>query len=102
MNDDASWAEAMPRMTPSGVLTNDVHFGWREGHVRWPIPMGWQDITACETDWPELKRFGGPYEQVFGIEHNGTVSVSKHGHFMSRSTNDVIIVDNEIKKGVVQ
>ena len=50
----------------------------------------------------ELKRFGGPYEQVFGIEPNGTVSVSKHGHFMSRSTNDVIIVDNEIKKGAAQ
>lgn len=102
MSDDASWAEAMPRMTPSGTLTNDVQFGWREGHIRWPIPMGLQDRAACETDWPELKRFGGPYEQVFGIEPNGTVSVSKHGHIMSRSTNDVIAVDNEIKKGSMQ
>ncbi len=40
----------LPRMTPDGVLTNDVKFGWAYGTLTWPIPYGWNEgITSRDA-----------------------------------------------------
>ena len=33
----------LPRVTPNGVLTNDLNFGWTYGTLTWAIPYGWNE-----------------------------------------------------------
>ena len=39
--DIAAIESLLPRVTPDGILTNDLHFGWMDGRIEWEIPLGW-------------------------------------------------------------
>ena len=76
---------------------------WSAGRLVWDIPIGWfrmmaEDdqmhvISDCEYEvrFDENSRpllIGGKidaYKQIFTITEDGTASVEKHGHTMSRS-----------------
>lgn len=40
---------ALPRVTPDGVLTNDLNFGWTYGTLTWAIPYGWNEGITNHT-----------------------------------------------------
>lgn len=84
---------------------------WSAGRLEWDIPIGWfrlslEDdamhvISDCEY---EIRRndktrpflIGGrmdAYKQVFSISEDGTASIEKHGHTMSRSRNCRVLLD---------
>jgi hypothetical protein len=84
---------------------------WSAGRLEWDIPIGWfrlsleEDamhvISDCEY---EIRRddktrpflIGGrmdAYKQVFSISEDGTASIEKHGHTMSRSRNCHVMLD---------
>ena len=78
-------------------MNDRIGYGWSEGSITWPIPMGWQSRDACETDLPELKRMANSYHQVFHMTPEGTASVEKHGCKASRGTNDVIWLERRME-----
>jgi hypothetical protein len=57
---------------------------WSSGGFMWNIPARWRvgddGKTNSMTGW----------NQVFSIDGNGTVSIQKFGHGVTRTTNDVI------------
>ncbi len=84
---------------------------WSAGRLEWDIPIGWfrlsldddamHVISDCEY---EIRRndktrpflIGGrmdAYKQVFSISEDGTASIEKHGHTMSRSRNCRVLLD---------
>ena len=76
---------------------------WSEGRLEWDIPIGWfrqwsdDDMMHNIDDYEYEVHFetstrpfiiGGSidaYQQIFTISDDGTASVKKHGHTMSRS-----------------
>ena len=86
---------------------------WSAGRLEWDIPIGWfrmldEDdvmhvIDNCEyemrndtTTRPFL--VGGridAYKQIFTISEDGTASVEKHGHTMSRRRNCHVLLDGK-------
>ena len=40
---------ALPRVTPDGILTNDLRFGWAYGTLTWAIPYGWNEGITNRT-----------------------------------------------------
>lgn len=59
---------------------------WTDGHFSWPIPGGWRVIGNTPTNnlpWSD---------QDFTINSNGTVTLLKFGHGVTRATNDVYTV----------
>ena len=87
--DEATMGDDLPPMTPSGVLTNDVSFGWKDGSIEWSIPLGWNE-HGTEGETAPLKTSAVPETQTFIITPNGTLTVIKAGYFVSRGTNTQI------------
>lgn len=76
---------------------------WSAGRLEWDIPIGWfrqwsdDDMSHIIDDYEYEVHFetsarpfiigGGidAYRQIFTISDDGTASVEKHGHSMSRS-----------------
>ena len=93
--------------------TDSVHMAkkmppWYNGSLTWKIPIGWRPAwNGSGTSWPvgveplEDFRCGRAivadsedlYCQVFGMESDGTASISKFGHVIVRGTNGVIRID---------
>ena len=81
---------------------------WSDGEMAWNIPIGWRE--PCENgDWPRgvlhyvFQRLGSTvikpqdkYKQIYTLNSQGETGVSKHGHSIVRTTNDVIRLDGEI------
>jgi len=65
---------------------------WSAGGLTWPIPNWWR-IGAGQGP-------GGPTnnwirtDQSFSIDANGTMTVQKYGHTVTRGTNNVYSVVN--------
>ena len=59
---------------------------WAAGSFTWPVPVVWR-IGSGPTN--NLTRT----DQTFSITTNGTVSVQKFGHSVTRGTNGVVIVN---------
>ena len=87
--DEATMGDELPPMTPSGVLTNDISFGWKDGSIEWSIPLGWNE-HGTEGETAPLKTNAVPETQTFIITSNGTLTVIKAGYFVSRGTNTQI------------
>ena len=60
--------------------------GWSAGQITWRIPTAWgyrddDDAPYCP------KEFGEPYYQIFTMNENGVLRVSKLGFWVERSPN---------------
>jgi hypothetical protein len=87
--DEASLGLNLKRMTPDGVLTNDVSFGWQEGMIIWSIPLGWNEHNTSGDDLP-ARTNAVPEQQKFVVQPDGTVAVVKAGWYVIRGTNTQI------------
>ena len=63
--------------------------------MTWNIPIGWSYGETTNGD-PE-KNFPVQYLSAWTMDAEGTVSKSKHGHSVSRTTNDVVRLDGVIQ-----
>jgi hypothetical protein len=73
-NDAASW---YPASQP-----------WSNGTLTWPIPNAWRVVSSSITN--SL----GRYDQNFSIESDGTFTIQKYGHTVTRNTNNVYTTVN--------
>ena len=71
---------------------------WSWGIMTWDIPIGWTYANPDEGD-PQEKNFPVQYLSTWTLEADGSMSKSKHGHTVSRTTNDVIRLDGVIVNG---
>ena len=78
---------------------------WSDGEMTWKIPIQWFERLESSLSWPDGMVFsdgkfvGGSevaHLQVFNMTECGTARVSKHGHWISRTTNDVIRLDGRV------
>ena len=78
---------------------------WSNGVMTWNIPIQWYQRLDASESWTrgfvhaDGRLIGGSesaYRQVFEITANGTITVSKHQHYVERTTNDVIRLDGTI------
>ena len=81
---------------------------WSDGEMAWNIPIGWRE--PCENgDWPRgvlhcaFRGLGltvikpqDKYKQTYTLNSQGESGVSKHGHSIVRTTNDVIRLDGVV------
>ena len=88
---------------------------WSAGRLVWNIPIGWvrmrfdgddrhgvreaeHEINADNDNLSRILLIGGKqdaYQQIFSISDDGTASIEKHGHTMSRGRFCRIIVDGK-------
>ena len=86
LEDEAAMMDDLPPMAPDGTLTNDVSLGWCDGAIIWTIPLGWNERgTLGETD--PIGTNAVPERQAFVITQDGTLTVEKARHCVSRGTN---------------
>ena len=73
--------------------------------MTWKIPIQWFERLESSLSWldgmvfSDGKLVGGSevaYLQVFNMTECGTARVSKHGHWASRTTNDMIRLDGRV------
>ena len=93
------------RWTIDNAFANVRYPPWSDGVMRWKIPVAWYQRFADEQySWPRnsletLRRriaASESYLQIFTMTENGTVTISKFDHGISRTTNDVIRLDGVI------
>ena len=94
MYDKAEMGERLPRMTPSGEITENWSYGWIVGSMNWLIPVGWNETGSSETDVP-VKRFA-VYWQRFRMTPEGTLEVEKLGQTVQRNTNSVVRINGNV------
>lgn len=91
--DNAAMTNSLPRMTPDGVLTNDVQFSWRYGSIVWQVPIGWGE----EEDDPNFGELvdslatGETQEMV--IFSDGKFGVRKFRHMVTREVDGTVYLD---------
>ena len=73
-----------------------------DGQLQWNIPIQWYQRLEASGSWPrgfihaDGRLIGGAedaYLQEFNMTSEGTVKVTKHEHWVDRTTNDVIRLD---------
>ena len=95
--DEASIESLIPRITPDGILTNDLSFGWIDGRVEWDIPMGWGEENSVIGDNP-YKKFAEDTKAEMRIFSSGQSGVRKFQHQVTRYIDGRIFLDmKEIK-----
>lgn len=76
---------------------------FEDGVLIWAIPHAWRQGTPDLQPWnnksPLAKEFPQGYLQTFGIDTHGTVTISKHGWSVSRTTNNCVRVNGNIVYG---
>ena len=94
--DHACITSNIPRITPGGVLTNDTQFGWEHGEIFWEVPSGWGELGSVAFDPPvELLPESATHRAI--LFDDGTCGVRKFHHQVTRTTNDVVVLDGEVK-----
>ena len=96
-----------------------AYANWSEGRMEWNVPIGWLRMTEIEQNSynPEMRLAAVPdyeqcanaesrpllidgrvaaYKQVFSIGSDGTFTIEKHGHRLSRNLSCVITLDGEV------
>ena len=71
---------------------------WQAGMIEWDIPIGWNERNTAGNMTP-VKQVTVVYHQNFAITSDGSLSVAKLGHVVTRTTNDVIMLNGTIVKG---
>ena len=69
---------------------------WTMGAMSWDIPIGWNEKRTPRLDPPAGMLPDNDVAQNTFITVDGTVTVSKFGHWVSRGTNDCRIVDGVV------
>ena len=98
------WNHVKPgnRWTIDNAAANIRNPPWSEGVMSWKIPVAWyKRFNDEQYSWPrnsfESVRCRIPasesYRQVFTMSETGTMTITKFGHTISRTTNDVIHLD---------
>ena len=85
---DGSWTHDKAQM-PHGCPPADGPEAWPPGRLTWDIPIGWGD--ALHTLKGRIRP--NPTHQVYEIQSDGTLSVSKFGHVIERQTNNCVRID---------
>jgi hypothetical protein len=86
----------LPLEKPNGDMTYDLTEGaWSNGELVWHIRWGWYERNAEKGDVP-VKTMFVRYDQTFRVDPEGTLSVLKFGHIVSRGTNNVIRLNGNI------
>jgi hypothetical protein len=99
--DHAWFAPELPRELPNGVMTFDLSYGtWTNGTMVWNISWGWNEKNTPKGD-PPVKSITTPYNQTFTFTEDGTLTVSKFQHSVSRGTNGVIRLNGNTVQGVI-
>ena len=94
--DQAMMGDRLPLEKPNGDMTDDLTEGmWSNGELVWYIRWGWRERNAEAEDEP-VKSMSVRYDQTFRIDQEGTLSVLKFGHIVSRGTNDAIRLNGTI------
>ena len=94
--DHACITSNIPRITPGGVLTNDTQFGWDHGEIFWEVPSGWGELGSVAFDPPvDLLPESATHRAI--LFDDGTCGVRKFHHQVTRTTNDVVVLDGEVK-----
>ena len=71
---------------------------WDSGVMSWNVPIGWGYTDTADGVPPE-KNFPIQYYSVWTMSPDGTITKSKHGHIISKSTNGVIRLDGVMVNG---
>ena len=88
--DRAECANALPRMILPDYPGESI-FGWYYGYMCWEVPYGWRsknppgNVSLSGT-------FAEDVKHEVTIDANGTVGIFKLGCWVSRSTNDFVMV----------
>ena len=90
--DTAAISNALPRITPGGVLTNGVQFGWCDGELLWATPMGWGERNSVDYDEPEGEFAENETQQMI-IFSDGKCGVRKYRHMVTREIDGKIFLD---------
>ena len=77
---------------------------WSNGVLVWDIPIAWNYRFDDVLSWPRnhysstCKKIGldSFFQQIYGIDGAGSVTIEKFDHISERNTNDVVTVDYEI------
>ena len=69
---------------------------WSFGAMSWDIPIGWNERGSARLTPPAGVLLGNDVQQNVVITVDGTVTVSKFGHWASRGTNECLIVDGVV------
>ena len=90
--DYAAISNSLPRMTSSGVLTNDVQFGWQYGTIVWQVPIGWGEENSSGYD-EEVGLFPTTETQQMVIFPDGKCGVRKFRHMVTREIDGTVNLD---------
>jgi hypothetical protein len=90
--DEAAIESSIPRITPDGILTDNISFGWIDGRVDWDIPMGWGEEKSVIGDNP-YKKFAEDTKAEMRIFSSGQSGVRKFQHQVTRYIDGRIFLD---------
>ena len=91
--DNAAMTNSLPRMTPDGVLTNDVQFGWRYGSIVWQVPIGWGEEEEDPNFGELLDCLTTGETQEMVIFSDGKFGVRKFRHMVTREVDGTVNLD---------
>ncbi|MBO7683317.1 MAG: hypothetical protein J6T51_01150 [Kiritimatiellae bacterium] len=91
--DNAAMTNSLPRMTPDGVLTNDVQFSWRYGSIVWQVPIGWGEGDDDPNFGELLDCLMTGETQEMVIFSDGKFGVRKFRHMVTREVDGTVHLD---------
>jgi hypothetical protein len=92
--DLAAYTESIPKVYLTGLDGEDF-LGWYYGYLSWHIPYGWRSSKPNGSTVLPYKHFAQDTRQELTLESNGTLTISKLNCWVSRSTNEVIMIYGE-------
>ena len=92
--DLAAYTESIPKVYLTGLDEEDI-LGWYYGYLSWHIPYGWRSSKPNGSAVLPYKHFAQDTRQELTLESNGTLTISKLNCWVSRSTNEVIMIYGE-------
>jgi hypothetical protein len=98
---DRAWMGArLPLEKPNGEITYNLTEGsWDRGIMVWNIRWGWGELNSKRGDVP-VKVMSIRYDQEFEMDQFGTLTVTKFGNVVTRGTNNVIRLNDNIVVGI--
>ena len=93
--DEATYTQSIPKSYLTGLNGGPV-LGWYDGYLSWDVPYGW-NVTNTTGTASEFGQFATDTQQEFLIDAEGTVTIMKLNSWISRSTNDVIMLYGDIR-----
>ena len=89
--DLAAYTESIPKVYLTSINGMDV-LGWYYGFISWEVPYGWRQKKLGGKNELPYKQFAQDTKQEFVLDSEGTLTIKKLGSWVSRSTNEVIMI----------